>query len=87
MRPFSLPANSLIVHLAWVDVIAWLDPRPAWITKDNRYVTSFHWSITQFTPASKPQVDPANMVPGTTRDLPGEYDFQYGNYANETTKV
>lgn len=42
---------------AWVEVSGMLSAE--W---DNRYVTSFHWSITQFTPASKPQVDPANMV-------------------------
>lgn len=44
--------------------------RPAWVEEsgmlaaewDNRYVTSFHWSITQFTPASKPDIDPGNLV-------------------------
>jgi len=44
--------------------------RPAWVEEsgmlaaewDNRYVTSFHWSITQFTPASKPDIDPGNLA-------------------------
>jgi hypothetical protein len=37
----------------------WLRPQ------DNRYVTSFHWSITQFTPASKPDIDPGNLAART----------------------
>ncbi|CAJ1334352.1 unnamed protein product [Effrenium voratum] len=34
-------------------------------SEDNRYVSSFHWSITQFTPASKPPIQPANTAERT----------------------
>ncbi|CAK9027753.1 unnamed protein product [Durusdinium trenchii] len=42
---------------------AWVDESRMLMTEwDNRYVTSFHWSITQFTPASKPPIQPQNTV-------------------------
>ena len=51
-------------------------------SQDNRYVTSFHWSITQFTPASKPDIDPGNLAawlaksPGPWEDLSHEKRVQ-----------
>ncbi|CAE7242053.1 unc-103 [Symbiodinium sp. KB8] len=68
-----LALNHLIACVWYALSIAFHDAGvPAWVDSgmltepwDIRYVTSFHWSITQFTPASKPQIHPANIVEQT----------------------